>query len=233
MSRILLLLVCVGVASCVDIYRGAVIQLNLRSADVSAPGEHYELFAVVNGGAVPIERFKIVDSLLGCPDADADTTVPSKLVQRYDDAASAEELCETSRRLGNVDTIVLSSGSLLGGIRVITDLDLSEATRLFISIEPDGDTDPAPTRVVVGGDLADGLAPRAPRSVECTKATCAGLDPESDLYANLCDPLPTVPRSRRGVRLGIFLREPVPSDDCNAAEVGEVAVMPAEDDTFF
>lgn len=231
--RCALPMLCLVLASCVDVYRGAVVQMNLRNAAVSAPGEHFELYAVINGGVVPLERFKIVDSVAGCPGADPDTTVSSKLVQRYDVGAGAAELCETSRRLGNVDRVDLASAALLGGVRVVTDVDLSEAERLFVSVEVDGETDPAPARIIYGADLADGLAPRAPRSVECVEATCAALDPSSPLFPTLCEPLPVVPRSRRGVRVGIFLQEPIPTDDCGAVEIGEVSVLPAEDETFF
>lgn len=233
MSSCVLVGLALALTSCVDVYRGAIIQMNVKSATPSAPGEHYALFAMVNGGAVPIERFKILDSITGCEGADPATVISVLLVQRYDDGVSAEELCETSRRLGNIDRNVLDRGALLGGIRVITDVDLSEADRLFISVEPDGDTDPAPGQVVFGGDLGDGIAPRAPRSVECGLATCEMLDPESPAFEGACNPLPSLPRERRGVRLGILLREPLPTDDCNAVEVGRVAVVPAEDETYF
>ncbi len=234
MRRLLAILCALALHGCVDIYRGAIVQLTISGGERnSAPGEHYELFAVVNGGVVRVERFKILDSLADCPDADSMTTTQSDLVQRYDDGATRAELCDTSRRLGNIDNVVLRTGTVLAGVRVTTDIDLSEAARVFISIEPDGETDPSPSRVVLGADLADGIAPQLVRERDCVDAYCDSLPADHPERTGFCAEPRELPRARRGVRLGVLVIEPSPADGCNAGAVGNVAVVPAEDETFF
>ncbi len=226
------LLLALALSSCVDVNRGALVVLKLRAAVKSnEAGQHYALYGVVNGGAVLVERFKVLDNLADCG-FDPETASPVQLVQRYDEGASMESLCDTGRRLGNVDKIDTSTATLVGGVRIETDVDLSDAERLFVSVEVDGDADPTPGTVAFGADLADGVAPYAPRARECRETTCAALDPMDPLFEQLCGRIPDVPRTRRGVRLGILLREPLPADDCNAVDVGEAAVVPAEDETF-
>ncbi len=235
MGRAILGLVCVCSVSCVDVFRGAVVQMNLTEGqvEVSEAGEHYELFAVVNGGLVSLERFKVFDSVDGCL-GDPETTPRTMLVQRYDAGASLEALCDSGRRLGNVDRIDTTTLTLVGGVRIETPVDLSMVERLFVTVEPDGETDPAPARVVAGADMADGIAPQAVRTVECTRKFCDALDPADPNFELFCAERPTVPRVRRGVRLGVFVQEPVPVGECaTPVEVGDVAVVPAEDGTFW
>ncbi|MCA9560282.1 MAG: hypothetical protein KC583_17155 [Myxococcales bacterium] len=226
------------VAGCVDIYRGAIVQFNLRRIDRSAPGEHYTLFAVVNGGAVPIAAFKVLSAARDCGQ-DPDLVADVDLVQRYDDGADRATLCGTDRRLGLVDKIDLATATLAGGVKVTTDVDLRDATSVFLSIEPDGDRDPAPDRVVMRAEIGDGVAPYRPQAIECRRDFCATLDPDDPdkpndamLFEQLCgDNIPTMPRARRGVRKGVLLRLPY-ADICAAVEAGEIAIVPAEDDTF-
>ena len=224
-----------SLTSCVDIYRGALVQFNLRQATRSAAGEHYEMFAVVNGGAVPIGRFKILNTLSDCGGV-AGLTANVDLVARYDNGASVEDMCQSDRRLGLVDKVDLATATLAGGIKLSTPVDLSEADSVFITVEPDGDTDERPGAAVMRGDLDWGVAPFRPTQIACRQAFCEGLDADdaqaSALFDQLCgENIPALPRAVRGVRRAVLLRAPV-TDECNAVEVGELAVVPAEDDTF-
>lgn len=224
-----------SLGGCVDIYRGAIVQLNLKPGTAAAPsaeGQHYELFAEVNGGLVSLAKYKIFENVADCG-ADPATTPPVQLVQRYDDGADRATLCGGHRTLGAIDRTDLAAASLVGGVRIDTPVDLSAATRLIISLETDGDSDPRPAQVLLGADLAPGRAPYDQVAVDCAAAFCATADPESAVYGQLCgDNAPTLPRLRRGVRVGEFLVEPVPADLCLAATAGQVAVVPADDDTF-
>lgn len=232
MRRLTVIALGLALASCVDVYRGAIVQFNLTAASTSAPGEHYELFAVVNGGLVSLVKYKVVDNVAGCG-ADAATSVPLQLVQRYDDGVDQAGLCGIDRALGAIDKIDLGTATFVGGVRVDTPVDLSGATRLIVSLEADGDSDPRPDQVILGADLAAGRSPFAPIAVQCATDFCAALDPMSPAYAQRCgDNAPTLPRARRGVRVGTFLVEPVPDDPCFATSGGEAAVVPADDDTF-
>ncbi len=227
--RWLLPLLCLALTSCVDVFRGAIVQVNLNAAATNAPGEHYELFAVIDGGVVPIERFKIFDSIADCAqDTEVDPTA-RQLVQRYDDGASREALCDDSRRLGNVTIL----SERLGGVRIETPIDLRDAERLLIAVEPDGETDPAPTHVLLAADMGDGVAPFASKTNECRARRCENFEPGTPLFESQgCDaPDAPLPRSRRGVRLGVLLRLPVDAFGCGNS-AGEVAVVPASDETF-
>lgn len=230
------LLVSVCLAGCIDVNRGATVSINLRQLAESGANDHYEVFATVNGGAVSLERFKVLDSRTACGDA---LGTPVKLVQRWDEGVDKAALCKSDRRLGAIDLIDLGTATLVGGIRVLTPVDLSDADSAFITIESDVDGDPGPEAAVLRADLGDGVAPHVVPGLACRKTTCDALDPDDPFDAMLfeaqCgDNFPTAPRSRRGVRLGMFLRVPAPTGRCVDLDErqGEIAVVPAEDDTF-
>ncbi len=219
-------------SGCVDVYRGAIVQFNLSQLSDSAEGQHYQLFAVLSGGVVPLAQFKVFDRVAGCG-ADPATTPPGQVVQRYDEGADRATLCAGARTLGAIDRIDLGSASLIGGVRVDTPVDLSGAERLFITLEADGDADPRPGQVIMGADLGAGVAPYDAVEAACVADFCASADPAGPAYAARCgDNAPQVPRARRGVLVGAFLSEPTPDDPCFAARQGDVAVVPADDDTF-
>jgi hypothetical protein len=217
-------LVALALGGCVDINRGAIVQINLKRIDPSVEGEHYQLFAVVNGGAVPITRFKVLRAVDDCMQ-DADLVPPLTLVQAYDNGASTDEICDQNRRLGAVDEVNLAAGLLVGGVRIDTNKDLSEAESVFVSIEPDGDGDLRPTTIAMRADLGAGRSPHESIIRQCLLDFCADA-PDNPV----CAEIPELDRARRGVLVGTLVRTPV-SDVCNAVVTGDIAVVPAVDDT--
>lgn len=214
-----------ALGGCVDINRGAIVQINLKRIDPSAAGEHYQLFAVSNGATAPIARFKVLRAVEDCMQ-DPDLVPPLTLVQAYDNGASADEICEQSRRLGAVDEINLAAGLLVGGVRIDTSVDLSAAESVFVSIEPDGDSDPRPTIIAMRADLGAGRSPHEGLIRQCLLDYCADAPPDDAI----CADIPELDRARRGVLVGTLVRTPV-SDVCNAVVTGDIAVVPALDET--
>lgn len=216
--------------ACVHVNRGAIVQMNFQTLDSNVAGEHYELFAVFGhdapddaddlddgGGAVSIGRFKVLDAIDNTLSPPADgiprqhcagdplITPNVQLVQLYENDYDAASQCDPGERIGTVDKF--SDGLrliLAGGVRLDTDVDLAHADALFLSIEPDGDSDPRPAERVLRAGLA------------------RGSDPLTCLFE-------TPPPERRGVLLGSF----VPVTDTRECpfRVGRVAVVPAEDET--
>ncbi|MGK0362956.1 MAG: hypothetical protein ACI9U2_005278 [Bradymonadia bacterium] len=211
---------------CVEVNRGAIVQINLKNITPSADGEHYQLFAVVKGSAVPVARFKVLRAIEDCMQ-DPDLVPRLTLVQAYDNGVSRREVCVQSRRLGAVDEINLAAGLLVGGVRIDTATDLGDAESMFVSIEVDGDVDPRPDLVVMRADLGAGRSPHEAILKTCLEEFCAEV-PDEPTCANI----PALDRARRGVLVGTFVRTPV-SDVCNAVVTGDIAVVPSVDDTTF
>lgn len=230
MRRLAMLAICASTgwatSGCVEVNRGAIVQMNLRNIDVSAEGEHYQLFAVVHGGAVPIQRFKVLRAVEECGQ-DVDIAVPVTLIQAYDNGVDRAEVCDRARRLGAVDKIDLPTATLAGGVRIDTRKSLADAESVFISVEPDGDGDPRPSATAMTAALGAGRSPQGAVNIECLEEFCAEV-PDSPT----CASIPTLERERRGVLVGTLLRAPV-TDVCNAVEAGEIAIVPAQDDTEF
>lgn len=230
------LVAAIALAGCVDVNRGAIVTLNLKRLDNSGPNDHYEIFAIVNDGVVSLETFKVLDSKTACKD-ELGTAV--QLVQRWDAAVDRAALCQSDRRLGAIDLIDLGSATLVGGVRLITAVDLRDADAVIITREQDDDADPTPSDPLLRAALGDGVAPHVADGIACRKETCDSLNPEDELdamlFAQQCgDNFPKPPRARRGVRLGMFLRAPAATGRCVDLDErqGEIAVVPAEDDTF-
>lgn len=230
MARFALILGCLAAAAampgCVEVNRGAIVQMNLKSIAPSVDGEHYQLFAVVNGGAAPIARFKVLRAIEECGQ-DADIVPPLTLVQAYDNGADRAEVCDPSRRLGAVDEVNLAVALLAGGVRIDTSKSLADAESVFISIEPDGDGDPRPTTVAMTAELGPGRSPQDAIVIGCIEDYCDEVPDDM-----ICADIPTLERARRGVLAGTFLRTPV-TDPCNAVVAGEIAIVPAQDDAEF
>lgn len=217
---------------CVDVFRGAVVQLNLAGLSPSAAGEHLGLYAALPGGVAPVVRLKVLRRVADCG-ADARVTPERLMVQRYDDGLDLAALCDAERNLGNLDQLDLANASLVGGIRVDTAVDLRDAEALLLTRQVDGAADPRPGPLVARAALAAGLSPRWTDKVACAEAFCAAIDPEDPLFASNCgDNLVQAPRARRGVLAGIFVRAPESEDPCAAVELGRAAVVPAEDDAW-
>lgn len=218
-------------AGCVAVHRGALVQMNLNALSPSAPGTHYALFAVVNEGLAPIERFKVLSSIDDCGGS-AELTVRLNLVYRYDEGVGLDGRCAPDRRLGAIDKVDAATGTLVGGIRVDTDVDLREAEAMLITLERDGDANPQPERVLMRAELADEVPPYRAIELACRVSFCDQADPEAPITAQLCGPnLPTPPPPQRGTRRGVFIQQPQ-TDICLVAEGGEITIVPAEDDTF-
>ena len=119
-------------AGCTD-FGGTQLHMTLNAGVLaSADGEHYELFATVNGSAVSLKRFIIQNE-------PSSAGLAVKTVLDFDPPYS---------RLGVTDSLD-SNGLLQGGISFRLPLDLSSATEVFATIELDGESDPAPSRTVV------------------------------------------------------------------------------------
>jgi hypothetical protein len=129
-------LILVGLASSLVGCTGrtvTLVELTLSPSTVPSAGDHYELFATVPGGAVSVGRFAVV---VVDPRTGIDTSAAIK---------AAVDVNDPARRFGYLDGIS-PAGAPIGGIALELSADLSAATDLFITREPDGDTDPTPTR---------------------------------------------------------------------------------------
>lgn len=204
-------------SACVEINRGAIVQINFQALDSNVAGEHYELFATVNGGAVSLLRFKVQDAIdnTAFPPGDGRprahcggnplTTPNVQLIQRWEPDFDAQRRCAPDQRIGTVDKFADGLRPILaGGVRLDTPIDLSEADGLFITLEPDTELDPRPGMSVLRAAVACGVDP----------LTCAYPEPRPP---------------RRGVLLGTFVNVDDPND-CPFAK-GRVAIVPAEDET--
>lgn len=226
--RALLAGLAIAITGCVDYDRGAVVQMNIVAdgLPVNVGETHYALYALINGGPVAIERFKVLGNIDECL---ANPQLVSTVLQvaRFElpdgllfDDDKRTLLCGAERRLGALDTIDPAAGLLVGGIRIDTSIDLSTAERLFVTAECDRQAvsldacseaavviidDRPPGEAVLVADVAPGIAPF---DAECS------------------DP---VPESRRGVRRGAWVR--APGETPCAGRVGTIAVVPAVDET--
>lgn len=216
-KRLALLALLLPAGACVHVSRGAIVQMNFQTLDSNVPGEHYELYATVNGGAVSVGHFKVLDAidntLAPPPDGrlrqhcggDPLTTSNIQIVQLYDNDYDAERQCDPGERIGTVDKFADGLRLILaGGVRLDTDVDLADADGLFLSVEADGDVDPRPAQRLLRAAVARGTDP----------LTCAH---------------PEAAPKRRGVLLGSFV--PVSDERECPFPVGRVAIVPAEDET--
>ena len=94
----------------------------------SADGEHYELFATIDGSAVLIKRFTVRNEA-------AALGLSVKTVVDFDPPYT---------ELGVTDSLD-PNGLLQGGIYFQTPIDLTSASEVFATVEADGDSDPAPS----------------------------------------------------------------------------------------
>ena len=220
MNRLAILMLALAIGTgCIDIFRGAVVQANFARLPSNDPGRHYTLFAVIGEGAVEIATFKVLDSETDCS-FPSEITVPVQLIQIYDDSLDLEAQCDAAQRIGTVDKVDVQSSLLVGGMRLETGIDLRDANALFITQEPDGESDPAPSEdLIAAAVLGRGIDPYDLRAIDELRAFCEA-SPDSPSCA---DPIPDPPRERRGVLVGTFESDPV------GRAFGRVAVVPAED----
>ena len=130
MVRALLLVVLL--AGCAE-HAGTGVALTFTTTMGVAPeDQHYELFATVNGGAVSLTTFVVTLEYVG----------EGRVIKHVVDAE------DRKTSLGVVDGLDVL-GRPIGGVRFTADPNLTGASELFITTEPDGETDPAPTRDVI------------------------------------------------------------------------------------
>jgi hypothetical protein len=238
----LLLLGCVAALppACVDVFRGAIVQTNFTVLPSNIEGEHYTLWASVNEGAVSLAHFKVLDAVDHRPEGSlADTcagnplTTPDvQLVQRWEADYDRVRTCGFAERIGTVDKVDVPSATLAGGVRWDVDVDLSDATNLFLTREPDDDLDPTPSGVVARADLGRARDPYEAKRLACLETYCDATPEAQRPTPDPCDGLGLRAPDRRGVRVGTWLAEPVTAV-CAERPLGEVAVVPAEDETLF
>jgi hypothetical protein len=106
----------------------------------SSDGEHYELFATVNGSAVSLKRFIVRNEPPG-------EGLAVKAIIDFDPPYT---------QLGVTDSLD-ANGLLQGGARFGLPIDLSGATEVFATIELDGESDPAPSKSVVFNGTLQGV----------------------------------------------------------------------------
>ncbi len=100
---------------------------NLRFQD---EGEHLAMFATINGGAAGLLQFEVVPGDSQCPQRVIDHRDPTRVLGCVD----------------GVDGLILLP---IAGVRFRTPVVLADAVELFVTREPNGDTDPSPNGELV------------------------------------------------------------------------------------
>ncbi len=228
-------------SGCVHVYRGAVVQMNLGFFASNLPGEHYELFANVHGGAVSLARFKVLDAVDHTSEVfdgqprqhcggDPLVTADVQRVQRWEVDYTEADQCDPDERVGTIDKVILDTATLTGGIRFDTVVELVDATALFISVESDADATPAPSEIVSRADLGARYDPFVDRQQACLKTYCEATPGPKRPMPDPCDLLGKRPGARRGTLLGSWVKAPATA--CAEQLLGDVAVVPSEDETI-
>lgn len=225
---------------CVDIFRGAIVQTNWTTLPTSARGEHYSLWASVNEGAVKLAQFKVVDAIDHTADdaerescgGDPLTTLDVQRVQAWAPDFDAARVCDPKTRVGTIDKIDVQSASLVGGVRWDVSVDLRDAEALFVTRGDDAAPEEVPGEVVARATLGDELDPYETVRDTCLRAYCEATPLDARPTPDPCAGLGVRAPARRGVLLGTWLGVPAESA-CAARPLGEVAVVPAEDETVF
>jgi hypothetical protein len=129
----LLITVAVLLFSACQVESITMVALTLTNTNGEAPeGQHYELFAILNGGAVSLVKYDIRLTSLG----------GGAFQKQVLDHLNSEH------QLGVVDGYA-NPPRPVGGIRFLVPFDLAPASELFITLENNGDTDPVPSIEVV------------------------------------------------------------------------------------
>lgn len=122
----------VMLAGCAD-YGGTEVYMTLNAGILSSvDGEHFELFASVNGSAVSLKRFTVRNE----PSSEG---LAVKAILDFDPPYA---------ELGVTDSVD-TNGLLQGGVFFRTAVDLTSATDVFATVELDGESDPAPSQEVI------------------------------------------------------------------------------------
>jgi hypothetical protein len=145
----------------------AVVYYDFVQLEASPVGEHYQEFVDLNGGVVSLGCFVVELRQTNCFDVGANGSPNLHLgvvececpctAAVADPCGAASEPVTAGTIRGVVDE--LSGPLTLGGVEIPVDIDLAPATRLFITREPDTDSDPLPSGdIVLEGELRDGGA---------------------------------------------------------------------------
>lgn len=112
-------------SACAD-QSGTMVTMTLTAIEVTDDTYHYELFAEVGGGSVSLQRFEV------------------QLVAGGGGVKEIRPHFDPETVLG-VTNFFDRYGRPIGGIRFRVPANLEAASALFITREPDGDTDPTPS----------------------------------------------------------------------------------------
>jgi len=135
----------------------AVIYYNLSQVAASAADDHYQQFADVDGAVVDLGCLVVERRQVNCYD-NAGTGEPNLRVAVVEcdcPCIDAEaDPCDPSRpavRAGIIRGLVNQSDGavILGGVDIPTEVELSEATGLFITREPNADPSPQPSSELI------------------------------------------------------------------------------------
>jgi hypothetical protein len=150
-----------GSACTVRDLRG-VIYYDLVGVPESQPTQHYQQFVDAHGGIVDIGCFVVQKRQTNCFD-NAGTGQPNLHLGVVEcTCPCTEEIadpCDPTRpkvRAGTVRGVVgqVLGPLFLGGVEEPVEIDLADATRLFITLEENADTSPSPSaNVVLEGEL--------------------------------------------------------------------------------
>jgi len=159
---VLLALLLAAAAGCDEAPRHAVIYYDLALLAGSNTYDHYQHFAEVGGAVVDLGCLVVQRRQLNCFD-NAGTGEPNLrqvVVECACPCVSEEpDPCDPTRpavRTGDVRGLVNATAGpfVLGGVEIPTEIELSEATGLFITRESNDDASPLPSAdVVLGGAL--------------------------------------------------------------------------------
>jgi hypothetical protein len=139
-----------------------VVYYDFVQMEESAPDQHYQQFADVNGGVVDFGCFVVQERQTNCFDI-AGNGEPNLHLGVVECECPCTEMeadpCDASRpmvRKGTIRGVVaMSAGPLvLGGVELPVAIDLADATHMIITVEQNADDSPRPSpNVLLEGDL--------------------------------------------------------------------------------
>lgn len=141
----------------------SVLYYDFVQLDESAVDQHYQQFADVHGGIVDLGCFVVQRRQTNCFDTAGNGQPNLHLgVVECECPCTALEVdpCDPTRapvRKGVIRGVVAQTDGplVLGGVELPVPIDLSDATRLFITVEANSDADPRPSSdIILSGKLA-------------------------------------------------------------------------------
>ena len=164
--RLVVVLVALAAASgCSATDVRSVLYYDFVQLDESAASEHYQQFADVHGGIVDLGCFVVQRRQTNCFDTagNGQPNLHLGVVECVCPCTALEaDPCDATRapvRKGVIRGVVaqVDGPLVLGGVELPVPIDLSDATRLFITLEANSDADPRPSSdIILSGKLACG-----------------------------------------------------------------------------